>query len=114
MLTHIQVPMEVGLGDKKLKRTFIGLLFGGMAKKKLFDEKPFNQKLGTDASFVRKGDHDFETEKQKAIALLNRFLSGGADGLTNDPHPFFGKLTPTEWSSSLWKHLDHHLRQFGV
>jgi hypothetical protein len=114
MLSHIQGPIEVGLGDKKLKRTFIGLLFGKIAKRKLYGDGPFTRNLPTDASFVRKGDHDFEMEKQKVVELLNRFVAAGPEGLTKNPHPFFGKLTPTEWSSSSWKHLDHHLSQFGV
>jgi hypothetical protein len=29
-------------------------------------------------------------------------------------HPFFGALTPDEWSTGKYKHLDHHLGQFGV
>jgi hypothetical protein len=114
MLSHIQVPMEVALGDKQLKRTLMGIIFGGIAKKKLFSEKPFSQNLPTDPSFIRKGDHDFDTEKQKVTMLLNRFVSGGHAGLTQLPHPFFGKLTAEEWGTSMHKHFDHHLRQFGV
>jgi hypothetical protein len=26
----------------------------------------------------------------------------------------FGALTKTEWSNMLYKHLDHHLTQFGA
>lgn len=114
MLSHIQVPIEVGLGDKQVKRTLIGFLFGRIAKKKLFSDKPFPKGLPTDVCFVRKGDHDFDPEKQKAALLLTRFVSGGHAGLSQAPHPFFGKLTPLEWGTSLHKHLDHHLRQFGV
>ncbi len=29
-------------------------------------------------------------------------------------HPRFGKLTREEWGKLLARHLDHHLRQFGV
>jgi len=28
-------------------------------------------------------------------------------------HPFFGPLTNEEWNALQWKHLSHHLRQFG-
>ncbi len=114
MLSHLQAPVEIGLGDKKLKQGLIGLLFGRIAKKKLFSEKPFPRNLPTDPSFIRRDTRDFETEKQKLKTLLNRFQSAGPDGITKGPHPFFGKLTTTEWGTSLWKHFDHHLRQFGV
>lgn len=114
MLSHIQAPIEVGLGDKQIKRTLIGFLFGRIAKKKLFSDNPFPKGLPTDVAFMRKGDHDFEIEKLKVTMLLTRFVSGGHAGLSQLPHPFFGKLTPLEWGTSLYKHLDHHLRQFGV
>jgi hypothetical protein len=29
-------------------------------------------------------------------------------------HPYFGPLTPAEWGVFNYKHLDHHLRQFGA
>jgi Protein of unknown function (DUF1569) len=30
------------------------------------------------------------------------------------PHPAFGPLTGHMWGVLAWRHLDHHLRQFGV
>ena len=30
------------------------------------------------------------------------------------PHAAFGELTPSQWGRLIWKHLDHHLRQFGA
>lgn len=29
-------------------------------------------------------------------------------------HPIFGKLNEKDWGRLIWKHLDHHLRQFGA
>ena len=114
MLSHVQAPIEVALGDKQLKRTLIGFLFGRIARKKLFNAKPYPVNLPTDTTFVRKGDHHFDTEKQKLIMMLNRFVSGGYEGLSQLPHPFFGKLTPAEWSIGMYKHIDHHFKQFGA
>jgi len=47
-------------------------------------------------------------------ALLERFFENGPRGCTKHPHAFFGQLTPEEWARLMYKHLDHHLRQFGV
>jgi hypothetical protein len=30
------------------------------------------------------------------------------------PHPAFGHLSRAEWGVLIWKHTDHHLRQFGL
>jgi hypothetical protein len=114
MLSHLQAPVEVAIGEKTLKRNLIGMLLGGFAKKQLVNDKPFKKSLPTDASYIRKTEHVFDKEKTKLISLFNRFVTGGADGLIKSPHPFFGKMTEAEWSYSLWKHFDHHLRQFGV
>jgi hypothetical protein len=32
----------------------------------------------------------------------------------NFKHPFFGPMTAEEWGIISYKHLDHHLKQFGV
>ncbi len=45
-------------------------------------------------------------------ALVRRFAAAGPAGLSREPHPFFGSLTTAEWEVLMWKHLDHHLRQF--
>ncbi len=30
------------------------------------------------------------------------------------PHPAFGKLDGHSWGVLIWRHMDHHLRQFGI
>jgi hypothetical protein len=40
--------------------------------------------------------------------------SGTASGCTPHLHSFFGRLTAQAWAILMYKHLDHHLRQFGV
>jgi Protein of unknown function (DUF1569) len=114
VLAHMQMPLRVALGDLKLKRGLMAILIGGLAKKKLLSPQPFGKSLPTDPNFVIKGQRDFETEKQQLLELLQRALKGGTGVLTPDPHPFFGKMTPLEWDILQVKHLDHHLRQFGV
>jgi hypothetical protein len=115
MLKHCQAPLNVAFGELKLKRGLLAILFGGMIKKKLMkDEKPFDRNLPTDKSFIVADKKEFEKEKNELTGLIKRFAEKGPDGLTKDPHPFFGKLSGKEWDVLQWKHLDHHLRQFGA
>lgn len=112
MLAHLQVPIGVADGTQKLKRTFFGRLVGPMVKQILYNDKPFKRHLPTDPSFVMiNNEKDFETEKQKLLAMINSFSEAG---IVNETHTFFGKLTKEQWSKGTWKHLDHHLQQFGV
>lgn len=115
MRAHCQPPLKVAYGDLKLKRGLIALLFGNVFKKKLTkDEKPFDRNLPTDKGFIVSGEHEFESETNKLISLVKKFEQIGPDGITKDTHPFFGKMTAKEWDIIQWKHLDHHLNQFGA
>jgi Protein of unknown function (DUF1569) len=114
MLAHCQVFVEIPLDDVRLKRSFMGLVFGKIAKKKVLNDEPLPQKLPTSKKARINDSRDFEEEKAKLISLVKRFQKAGPEGLTKAPHPFFGKLTAAEWDKLNAKHLDHHLRQFGV
>ena len=59
-------------------------------------------------------ERDLGAEREKLTGLIERFSAGGVGGCTKHPHSFFGKMTPEEWAVLMYKHLDHHLRQFGV
>ena len=111
MLAHCQMPLGVAVGKHKLKGSFFIKLIGPLFKKKLFDDKPYKKSLPTDKSFKMTDPKDFEYEKQSLIQMINDFSETTMSG---EPHPFFGKLTKEEWSKGTWKHLDHHLQQFGV
>jgi hypothetical protein len=56
----------------------------------------------------------FEQERGDLIAAFERFTREGAAGCSQHPHPFFGPLKPQQWAILMYKHVDHHLRQFGV
>ena len=55
----------------------------------------------------------FDVDKAKAIEGINKLatIAAGHDCLA---HPFFGKLSAKQWALLAYKHIDHHLRQFGV
>ena len=114
MLTHCQQPLRVGTGELLLKRDLMGFLFGKMMKKKFLSGKGFGKNLPTDKKFLITDNRDFEKEKTNLIALISAYKTKGPAIIQNEKHPFFGKMTPDEWAALSWKHLDHHLRQFGV
>lgn len=112
MLAHVQKPIEIAYGTHEPKGSFLLRLIGPLLKSKLWDKKPYKHSLPTDPTFVMTGlEKDFEKEKIILIELINRFSK---ENLKRDRHPIFGKLTKDNWSQATWKHLDHHLSQFGV
>lgn len=114
MLAHCKEAFKVPLSDKKMPRMFLGLLIGWMVKPKLYNESPWKQNLPTAPNFIIKGDRDFEKEKQELIGMINQFHRGGPENVGRFPHPMFGSFTKEQWGKSMYKHLDHHLKQFGV
>lgn len=112
MLAHCRRAMEMALGERQLKRAWIGRLFGGMAKRRyVAGSAPFPHGSPTDPSLVVTDASDFERERAGVIELVQRISDPAA--FTSGPHPFFGPMTPEEWDRLTVKHLDHHLRQFG-
>jgi len=114
MMAHCCKALEVTVGDKSPKSTLMAKVLGRYVKSVVTSEQPFKPSLPTDPSFVVATRKDFDNEKQRLKALLTRLSTGGPDALKNRKHPFFGPLSPAEWSTLTVKHLDHHLRQFGV
>ncbi len=114
MLVHCRIPIENALGRQKLSRSFIGRLFGGIAKKSILKDEPFKQNLPTDKRFIIANTGGFEEERKNLTSTIQQFVQTFPGGITTDPHPFFGKMTSDEWGILMWKHLDHHLRQFGA
>jgi hypothetical protein len=111
MLAHCQMPIGVAEGTHQLSRSFIGRIFGPLAKKMLYNDKPFKHHLPTDRTFIIKETKDFEKEKKQLVEMIHHFTE---TNMVDTPHPFFGRLTKEQWSKGTWKHLDHHLQQFGV
>ena len=114
MLEHCQQPIKVANGTLQLKSNWMGFLFGKMMKKKLLEPKPFAHDMPTVKEFKILNEPDFETSKKELIRLVDTFATEGHAAIKNSKHPFFGEMTIKEWDLLQWKHLDHHLKQFGV
>lgn len=114
MLAHCSAALEVAVGMKSPPRIFIGKILGPIVKSNFLGPKPYPKNSPTDKSFIIQDSRDFEKEKQRLLNLIHQFSAGGDEKVTKHPHSFVGKLTPAEWSRSMYKHLDHHLHQFNV
>ncbi len=114
-VAHCATGMETALGDIALPRVFIGRLIGWIVKPlALRNEEPMRRNSPTAPEMIVTDDRDLDAERRRLIALVDRFVAVGPAGCTTHPHAFFGRLTPHEWAILMYKHLDHHLRQFGV
>lgn len=114
MLAHCSSSMEVVRDQKHLKRLFMGYVLGGLFKKQFYNDQPFRHNSPTHPYFVHENVGEFHSEKDRLINHIRAFQTGGPDKCTRQQHAFFGRLTPEQWAIGMYKHADHHLRQFGV
>jgi hypothetical protein len=115
MLAHCSLGLEMAAGEIRPPRALIGRVLGPVIKPMAFREsEPMRRNSPTSKELVVKDDRDFETERRRLSGLIDGFVAAGPGGCTAHPHAFFGALTPDEWAVLMYKHLDHHLRQFGA
>ena len=116
MLAHCSVSMQWAVGEVVPETgAFPVRLIGRLVKPMVFrNEAPLRKNSPTAKSLIVADERDLGKERDRLSGLIDRFAAGGAAGCTTNPHSFFGKLTPEEWAMLMYKHLDHHLRQFGV
>ena len=67
-------------------------------------------KVQTVPEMLTSKPHSWDRDIQALLLLVDQL----AEAKTTSPHPAFGNLTLREWSILAYKHLDHHLEQFGV
>ena len=114
MMAHCSAALDMASGKLVLPRLFIGRLLGSFVRPIYSNEKPFSKSSPTDPKLVVSDQRDFQKEKDQLKVTVREFQEGGEAKCTRHPHPFFGSLTPYEWGRGMYKHLDHHLRQFGA
>ena len=117
-LAHCTSGIEMAMGAIQAKRAqFPTDLIGLMIKPLVFrDDKPLRRNSPSSPELFALGSTklDFVSERSRVIAAIDRFALQGPVGCSRYPHPFFGSLNPQQWAILMYKHLDHHLRQFGA
>lgn len=113
MVKHCIIADEMMQGKIKLKRVFIGRLIGKMVLKKSLEEgRPFGKNSPTAPILeTLNASGDIETEKQKWLHSIHQYANFNNHDFV---HPFFGRMTKDQIGPFVYKHIDHHLSQFGV
>ncbi len=115
MLTHCNLAMESAFDDNQPRPNFlVRAMVRLFVKSTLIGDRPYKQGSPTAPSFVVKDTRDFQKEKTRALANLDKFEKEGRAFFEGRPHPALGPLTAAQWSRLQSKHLEHHLNQFGV
>jgi hypothetical protein len=113
MVRHCSLCEEHYLGRLKVKRSLLGILFGRSAIKGILkdDNTSFGRNAPTAFEFkVTEKIQNVEAEKDKWKSLVNSYSTFSSNYFV---HWFFAKMTKEELGQFIYKHCDHHLRQFN-
>ena len=115
LMAHLRRTFEIALGEyvgEDISNWFSKSVMKWMA----FHVLPWPKgKLKAPAEFTPDADGELDAERQRAIDAMRRFV----ETAQREPDrigvsPLFGPMTLRYWQHVQGKHLDHHLRQYGV
>lgn len=115
MLSHCSVTYEMVFTDKHKKpNLFLKLILKIFIKKAVVSEKPYPKNGKTSPQFLITDKKDFLKEKETLKNYMKQTQKLGESYFEGKESNSFGKLTAAEWNAMFYKHLNHHLTQFGV
>lgn len=115
MLAHCNVTYELAYENKLPPATGIKKwLLKSFVKNTVVNEVPYKHNSRTAPVFIISTEKEFETEKQRLEEYVTKTQELGAEYFNQKESQSFGALTTQEWNNMFYKHLDHHLKQFGV
>lgn len=115
MLAHCCVAYDMAYTTKYPRpNPIMRFLLKAFVKKGVVNEVPYKKNIPTAPAFVIADRKNFEEEKSRLIHFLEQTVSLGKDHFEGKESLSFGPMTAQEWNNLFYKHLDHHLNQFGV
>ncbi len=115
MLAHCNVTYEMLYDNIHPKPGFmVKLMLKAFVKNKVVNEAPYEPNGRTAPQFIIKSSKDFTKEKARLIAFIEKTQQLGEKEFEGKESHSFGNLTAEQWNNMFYKHLNHHLSQFGV
>ena len=111
MFGHCAEITEVAMGKELQGTPFLIRLIAPLIRRSVLSEKPYTKNSPTHPQYVYADPVEFEEQKTRLLAVLHRLRDEGPRPYR---HTLFGSMSPEESGWVGYKHLDHHLQQFGV
>ena len=115
VLAHLCVSYEMVYDDRHPKPgPVLRFVLRAFVKRAVVGEKTYPRSSRTAPAFVIADERDFEEERVRLLSFLDKTRALGPEAFEGRESLSFGPLTTAEWNNLFYKHLDHHLTQFGV
>jgi Protein of unknown function (DUF1569) len=111
LLPHLAAGLRLALGERPLRGTPPSRVRGALLRTLAIHWLPWPEgKIQSPPGAFDTPSEGWERDRAKVVELIERF-AGAAD--LAPAHPTFGRMRPRDWDVLQYRHLDHHLRQFG-
>jgi hypothetical protein len=113
MLQHLRLSARMTVGELKVASSNKRVFQVFPLKHLILYVLPFPKGAPTAPELLPAATESFEEERATVLALLDQIGAGPREG-AGPAHPLFGTLSWPEWGAVTYKHVDHHLKQFGA
>jgi Protein of unknown function (DUF1569) len=113
MLVHCTAQLKLAVGEMTSQMQGPALMRTGLGKWILFSVLPWPKGSMTPIEMKAEANRSLITDIDTGKGILLSYLEKTRNLESLKPHPFFGSLNRDEWARLIYKHLDHHLKQFG-
>jgi hypothetical protein len=113
MLQHLRLSARMAVGELEVVSASKRIFQVFPVKHLILYVLPFPKGAPTAPELLPAAASSVEEERVAVLELLNRIGAGAREG-TGPAHPLFGPLSWREWGAATYKHVDHHLKQFGA
>jgi len=113
MLRHLAQSMLMATGELPVKSKKIPLRFFPLKQLAIY-VLPFAKGLPTAPELLEGDGESLDDARADLHNAIDSFLSHKESGTLAPEHPAFGRMSTRDWGVLALRHVDHHLRQFGV
>jgi hypothetical protein len=113
MLAHLADWMLMAKGDLRTARINRPVLRYPVVKQIVIYWLPFPKGVPTAPELISRKPREWAREYASVCEHVQSYESVNPKSTWPD-HPAFGRMSTNEWCVLAYRHMDHHLRQFGV
>ena len=112
MICHLAESLKMAMGDLKVAPRRVPIRYPPL-KQFIVYLAPFPKGVPTAPELLARTPSEWTNDVADVQALLARAGSSRTTD-TWPEHPAFGKLSRRAWGVLIYRHMDHHLKQFGA
>jgi hypothetical protein len=112
MVCHLAESMKMALGDLPVARKNLPIRYPPL-KQFIIYLAPFPKGAPTAPELLARAPGEWSADVTELRTLVGRFSARGEDAAWPE-HPAFGRLSGRAWGVLAYRHIDHHLKQFGA